>query len=174
MHSFFQHYREVEQRDGTTAMKYAPMKKTIYSLGALREVLAAANRRYLELLSSIDDPHDGQTKLRRLSQTLHEDARSYRGFNFFDPQDELLFQVIARGEFNISGFDNQRLRAFLPQLNSGQVSRLLKRLRTHGLIKKATHCYKYYLTALGRQVIALGLRLKNLVIIPQLTQTPAH
>jgi hypothetical protein len=171
--TFFQHYREVEQRDGTTAMKYAPMKKTIYSLGALREVLAAANRRYLEFLSSLDDPSDGQTKLRRLSQTLHEDARSYRGFNFFDPQDELLLQVIARGEFNISGFHNQRLRTFLPQLNSGQVSRLLKRLRTHGLIKKATHCYKYYLTALGRQVIALGLRLKNLVIIPQLTQTPA-
>jgi hypothetical protein len=172
--TFFQHYREVEQRDGTTAMKYAPMKKTIYSLGALREVLAAANRRYLEFLSSIDDPSDGQTKLRRLSQPLQEDARSYRGFNFFDPQDELLFQVIARGEFNISGFHNQRLRAFLPQLNSGQVSRLLKRLRTHGLIKKASRCYKYYLTALGRQVIALGLRLKNLVIIPQLTQTPAH
>jgi|SRR5579859_3408577 len=172
--TFFQHYREVEQRDGTTAMKYAPMKKTIYSLGALREVLAAANRRYLEFLSSIDDPSDGQTKLRRLSQTLHEDARSYRGFNFFDPQDELLFQVIARGEFNISGFHNQHLRAFLPQLNSGQVSRVLKRLRTHGLIKKANRCYKYYLTALGRQVIALGLRLKNLVIIPQLTQTPAH
>jgi hypothetical protein len=27
-------------------MKFAPMKKTIYSLGALREVLGAANRRY--------------------------------------------------------------------------------------------------------------------------------
>jgi hypothetical protein len=35
--------------------------------------------------------------------------------------------IVTRGEFNISGFHNQRLRAFLPQLNSGQVSRLLKR-----------------------------------------------
>lgn len=170
--TFFQHYREVEQRDGTTAMKFAPMKKTIYSLGALREVLAAANRRYLEFLSALDDPSGGIGKLSRLSQTVREQARSYRGFNFFDPRDELLFQVIARGEFNISGFTNRRLRGFLPEFSSGQVSRLLKRLRTHGLIKKTSHGYKYYLTAMGRQVTALGLRLKNLVIIPHLAPIP--
>ena len=37
--SFFKHYREVEQRHGEAVMKFAPMQKTIYSLGALREVL---------------------------------------------------------------------------------------------------------------------------------------
>ena len=172
--TFFRHYREVEQRHGTTVMKYAAMKKTIYSLGALREVLAAANRRYLAFISAIDDPSEGIRKLTKISETLHEDARSYRGFNFFDLEDHLLFQIIARGEFNISGFQNKRLRAFLSGLNSGQVSRLLKRLRTHGLIKKANRCYKYYLTPLGRQVIALGLKLKNLVIVPELAQAPAH
>jgi hypothetical protein len=31
----------------------------------------------------------------------------------------------------------------------------------------------YYLTALGRQVTALGLRLKNLVIVPELAPLPA-
>jgi hypothetical protein len=43
----------------------------------------------------------------------------------------------------------------------------------HGLIKKANRCYKYYLTVLGRQVIALGLKLKNLLIVPELAQAPA-
>jgi DNA-binding IclR family transcriptional regulator len=79
-----------------------------------------------------------------------------------------VFQVIARGEFGIRGFHNRRLPSLLPGFNSGQVSRLLKRLRVHGLIKKIGHGYKYYLTALGRQVTALGLRLKDLVIIPHL------
>ncbi len=51
-------------------------------------------------------------------------------------------------------------------------SRILRRLRTHGLIKKASHCYKYYLTALGKQVVALGLKLKELVIIPELAAAP--
>ena len=149
------------------------MKKTIYSLGALREVLAAANRRYLEFLSTLDDPSGGIGKLGHLSATIHEEMRSYRGFNFFDPRDEQLFQVLARGEFNISGFHNQRLRTFLPAFTSGQVSRVLKRLRTHGLIKKISHGYKYYLTTLGRQVAALGLRLKHLVIIPALASASA-
>ncbi|HYL73226.1 MAG TPA: hypothetical protein VEU96_03420, partial [Bryobacteraceae bacterium] len=60
-------------------------------------------------------------------------------------------------------------RARFPQYSSGQMSRMLRRLRTHGLIKKATHCYKYYLTTLGKQVVALVLKLKELVIIPELT-----
>ena len=46
--SFFKHYREVEQRRGESVMKSAPVKKTIYTLGPVRELLGAANRRYLE------------------------------------------------------------------------------------------------------------------------------
>ena len=172
--SFFKHYREVEQRNGESVMKFAPMKKTIYSLGALREVLGAANRRYLEFLSAIDDPSNGIDKLNKITRTVHEQARSYRGFNFFDPNDEALFLALARGEFTISGVQNKALRARFPQYPSGQISRILRRLRTHGLIKKASHCYKYYLTVLGKQVVALGLKLKELVIIPQLAAPPCR
>jgi hypothetical protein len=166
--SFFKHYREVEQRNGEAVMKFAPMKKTIYSLGPLRELLLAANRRYLEFLSAIDDPSNGIDKLNKITRTVHEEARSYRGFNFFDQDDEALFLALARGEFTISGVQNKALRARFPQYNSGQMSRILRRLRTHGLIKKASHCYKYYLTVLGKQAVALGLKLKQLVIIPEL------
>ena len=171
--SFFKHYREVEQRNGESVMKFAPLKKTIYSLGPLRELLQAANRRYLEFLSAIDDPSNGRDKLHKITATVHEEARSYRGFNFFDPDDEALFVALARGEFTISGVQNKALRTRFPQYNSGQISRMLRRLRTHGLIKKASHCYKYYMTALGKQVVALGLKLKELVIIPELAAAPA-
>jgi hypothetical protein len=58
------------------------------------------------------------------------------------------------------------LRRFLPHLNSGQVPRLLKRLRLHGLIKKVAHGYKYYVTTFGKDVLATGLKLRELVIIP--------
>ena len=79
-----------------------------------------------------------------------------------------MFRSIARGEFNISGLQNKTLRSFLKDKNSGQVSRLLKRLRVHGLIKKVGHTYKYYLTQFGKDVVATGLKLRELVIIPQL------
>jgi hypothetical protein len=134
--SFFRHYRTVEQRNGEAVMKFAPMKKTIYSLGALQELLHAANRRYLEFLSAIDDPSAGLRNLTTITRTVQQNARSYRGFNFFDEADEALLVALARGEFTISGVQNKALRARFPQYNSGQMSRILRRLRAHGLLKR--------------------------------------
>ncbi len=166
--TFFKHYREVEHRDGARETKWAPMQKTIYSLPALRELLEAANRRYLEFLSTITDPRAGRDKLDKLSRTIQQEDRSYPGFNLFDPDDDMLFRTMMRGEFNISGLQNKTLRRHLPGKNSGQVSRLLKRLRVHGLIKKVGRTYKYYLTQSGKDVLVTGLKLRELVIIPQL------
>jgi hypothetical protein len=119
-------------------------------------------------LSAIEDPRNGRDKLDRLSPPVQNHGRSDPGFNLFDAGDEALFTAIARGEFNISGIKNHRLRRFLPEKNSGQVSRLLKRLRLHGLIKKVGHTYKYYLTQFGKAAITTALKLRELVIIPQL------
>lgn len=166
--TFFKHYREVEHRDGSKETKWASMQKTIYSLPALRELLEAANRRYLEFLSAIENPRNGRDRLDKLSRPVCSEGRSYSGFNLFDTNDESVFCAIARGEFNVSGMQNKTLRRFLPDQSSGQVSRLLKRLRVHGLIKKVGHTYKYYLTQLGKAVIATGLKLRELVIIPEL------
>ena len=171
--SFFKHYREVEHRDGSKEMKYAHMRKTIYSLPALRELLLAANRRYLEFLSALDDDSAGTDKLNKISRALEENGRSYRGFNFFDEDDQELFESLLRGEFNISGFQSKNLRRRLKGKTSGQISRLLKRLRLHGLIKKIGKTYKYYLTSFGKQVMTLGLKLKELHIVPQLSTAAA-
>jgi hypothetical protein len=172
--TFFKHYREVEHRDGSKETKWASMQKTIYSLPALRELLEAANRRYLEFLSAIEDPRAGRNKLDKLSQPVEQEGRRYAGFNLFDPDDESLLCSIVRGEFNISGLQNKSLRRHLHEYNSGQVSRLLKRLRTHGLIKKVGHTYKYYVTAFGKQVVAPALKLRERVVIPQLAPASAH
>src|SRR2546426_9225587 len=70
--SFFKHYREVEHR-GRRRKKpnfvWAAMKKSIYSLAPLRQVLAAANNRYLEFISTLDDPSAGIKHLNKLSRT---------------------------------------------------------------------------------------------------------
>src|SRR6202453_4992573 len=150
--TFFKHYREVEHRDGSRETKWASMQKTIYSLPALRELLEAANRRYREFLSAIEDPRAGRDKLDKLSQPVEQEGRRYPGFNLFDPDDQNLLCSIVRGEFNISGLQNKTLRLHLPERSSSQVSRLLKRLRTHGLLKKIGHTYKYYVTAFGKEV----------------------
>jgi len=166
--SFFQHYRKVVHRDGTESHKFAPFKKTIYSLPELARVLGDANRRYLEFLSAIDDPTNGIKDVEKVSRPVHADHRTYRGFNLFHGDDLDLFLAIIRGEFNITGFRNADLQQRLPSKTSQQISALIRRLRKHGLIKKVTRNYKYYLTALGRRVTAIALKLRELFIIPSL------
>jgi len=171
--TFFQHHRTVEHRDGTREFKLAPVRKSIYSLPVLRALLGAATHRYLDFLAAIEDPHPGLRALEKIATPVHEGDRSYRGFNLFHGPDLDLFRAILRGEFTISGFQARQLRPHLPESSGAQLSRLLKRLRTHGLIKKIGKRYKYYLTTLGRTVATAALKLRELVIIPLLNQPVA-
>jgi hypothetical protein len=73
--------------------------------------------------------------------------------------------LLTRGEFCISGFTNRNLREHLRE-SSSQITRLLKRLRVHGLIKKVAGRHKYYLTQFGRQVVKMVLKLREMYVIP--------
>ena len=170
--SFFKHYRQVEHRNGQTETKFAPLQKTIYSLGVLRELLGAANRRYLEFLSDLSDPTAGVRKVEKLAQTVRQgkgkEQRSSKGFNLFDRDDLELFVALAQGQWQITGLHNAALRRLLQDKSGPQVSRLLKRLRLHGLLKKIGKTYKYYLTKMGQEVLLTALKLRELVVIPAL------
>lgn len=149
------------------------MKKTIYSLGALRQSVAASNRRYLAFVMQLEDPRASLEKLDRVTRKESENGRTYRGRNFFDQQDREVLEAIGQGEFCIRGMQNKTLRKLLPGRSTQQVSRTIKRLRTHGLVKKTARSYKYYPTPLGREVVAAGLRLKQFVILEELRKDQA-
>jgi hypothetical protein len=166
--SFFKHHRLVEHRDGKSEKKLAPMRKTIYSLPILAEMMAASNRRYLDFLSAIDDPTNALRDLDRVCRPVKENERSYRGFNLFHGDDQSIFETIARQEFFISGFRNRQLQSFFPHKSPAQISHVLKRLHHHGLIRKIGCTYKYYLSKLGKRIVALGLKLKEMSIVPLL------
>jgi hypothetical protein len=168
--TFFQQWRVVEHRTGEHETKWAPMKKTLSNLGPLQDLLQAANRRYLEFLSALDTPTGGEAQLRRLTESQTENGHHYKGFNFFATEDAHVFRLLLRGEFAISGLTARALRALLPGKSSGQVSRLLKRLRVHGVLKKIGARYKYYLTDFGRQVLTLGLTLRERQAVPALAR----
>jgi hypothetical protein len=166
--SFFKHFRKVEHKDGSTSKKFTSMKKNIYSLWALIEIAKSVNRRYLEFISTIEERKVGTKRLRMVTQRVEENNRGYKGLNFFDENDTKIILILTRGEFNISGFRNKDLRKYLSQKSSGQISRILKRLKLHGIIKKATKSYKYYLTKMGKEVAMTSMKLKEFVIIPAL------
>ena len=166
--SFFQQYRQVQHRDGSTSKKFAKMKRTIYSLPPLSETLLAVNTRYLKFISAIDTPEAGHDKLQRLTETVEQKNRRYKGFNLLAEEDASLFRLLLNGQFLIQGFSNRTLRLHLPHKNSAQMSRLLKRLRVHGIIRKVHKRHRYYLTQFGRQSGVLALKLREMFIIPHL------
>jgi hypothetical protein len=163
----------VEHRDGTSEYKLAPLKKSIYSLGDLRRLLLASNRRYLEFISAIDDPTNGTKILDKISQPERDAHRTYKGFNFFCEEDRSVLLAIVRGENVITGFRHADLSQQLPGASTNQVSRYIKRLRVHGIIKRIGRRYKYYITDLGRRAVLTGLKLRELFVIPQLNALPS-
>jgi hypothetical protein len=169
--SFFRHHRRVEHKDGSWQMKIAPVKKSIYSLPAIAQILLAANRRYLEFLATLEDPSDGHRHLDKLSNTVRKDGRTHRGFNFFRNDDLGLILSLVRGEFLIHGFSSKTLRAHLGW-TAAQVSRALRRLRMHGVIRKIGRTYRYHLTAFGRLTLIAGLHLRRFVLLPALNPFP--
>lgn len=99
---------------------------------------------------------------------MDADDRSYKGFNLFSDDDLKLFEVLARGEFNINGLQNKSLRKQLPTMTSSTMTRILKRLHVHGIIRKVGKTYKYYISKLGKAVITAGMAIRNMSVIPQL------
>jgi DNA-binding IclR family transcriptional regulator len=94
--------------------------------------------------------------------------RSFKGVNFFDIIDQALLRAVQRSEFNIHGLARRDLMRLLPEFTPSSVSRQLRRLRVHGLLKRAANTYRYYLTRTGRLVIAALERITTFTIIPAL------
>jgi len=166
--SAFKHYRVVEHREGPATRALAPVRKTIYSLTDLREILRGCNRRYLEYLSSLDDFSAGIRALHRLTQPRAINGRRVRGLNFFSRPEQNLLAALQRPGFNIAGLRRADLLPMLGQCAPATLTRQLARLRHLGVIKRVTGTYRYYLTRAGRAAIAAGRRLSEHLIVPAL------
>lgn len=171
--SFFKHYRTVEHRDGSTSQQMAPVLKNIFSLKVLTGLMLAANTRYIAFISAIEDHSVGKKKLQKITTSKMENSRTYKGFNFFEKADQDVLVHLTSGEFTISGFRCKDLKKRFKNYSSFKISRILKRLRVIGLIKRIGKTYKYYITTLGSEAIITALKLKNIVIIPQLNNSIA-
>jgi hypothetical protein len=164
--SFFKHHRKVEHRRGPASRQLAPLKKSIYSLIDLREILLACNRRYIAHLSALDDFSAGIRALDRLTKPREVDGKTVQGINFFAPVDKALLHALQDPKVNIAGIRRRDLLADLAILSPTRLSRQLRRLLNLGVIKRATGTYRYYLTKAGRAATAAAEWLTEAVVIP--------
>jgi hypothetical protein len=164
--SFFKHHRKVEHREGPPTRTLAPVKKSIYSLIDLREILLGCNRRYLAHLSALDDFSAGVRALGRLTRPRDVDGRTVKGINFFEPGDSALLHALQNPRVNIAGIRRGDLLADLRMFSPTRLSRQLCRLLDISVIKRAAGTYRYYLTKAGRAATAAAQQLKQATIVP--------
>ncbi len=170
--SFLKTYREVIHQDGSSSLKNAPVKKSIYSLGDLRRLMTRANQRYLTHIGGLEERSVETTVLEKLTSPVSDGntKRTVSGMSFFSGDDKLLFHSLLDGEYRLNGITNRNLRnKQLAGWSSGKVSRALKRLRLHGLIKKVANTYKYHTTNLCERILAPLLKFKTRILIPAIS-----
>jgi hypothetical protein len=164
--SFFKHHRKVEHREGPPTRELARVKKSIYSLIDLREILLGCNRRYLAHLSALDDFSAGIRALDRLTKLRRVKQKTVKGINFFEPGDAALLHALQNPWVNIAGIRRADLLPCLEMFSPNRLSRQLRRLLDLGVIKRVVGTYRYYLTKAGRAATAAAERLTAATIIP--------
>jgi hypothetical protein len=160
--------RRLRTREGRREMVWCPMNKGVINLYRYREVALAANRRYLDALSVVDDPAPAYRQVEELTEPVVVSGRSHAGFNPASPGDVRLFQAVLDGDHVLRGIRNADIRAALygstedaaeRRRQSHAVGRMLKRLHVRGLIVKVPHSHRWHVSRKGHQVLGAVVRL---------------
>jgi hypothetical protein len=154
--------------------KWLRLRSGVADLHRRAQVSQAANERYLDALSTVDASTPLADLLQSISNPTTWNGKRVRALRPWAQEDVELFRAVNRGEFAINGFRNRDLQALLfkgvphspqeKQRQSGRVSRLLRLLRAHHLIKKVPSTYRYVLTAKGSHIIAAILTAQRLTL----------
>jgi hypothetical protein len=141
-----------------------PLRKGVVDIKARARISQAINNRYLDALAAADTDKTVQQILSTVLQPTDLNGRRVRPLHPWSAPDIEVLRAVGHGEFLTNGFQNRDLVAILypavaddPQERrraSGRISRLLRILRAHGLIRRVEHSYRYLVTNRGRQVIA--------------------
>jgi DNA-binding MarR family transcriptional regulator len=141
-----------------------PLRKGVADIQARARIGQAINNRYFDALATADTDKTVQQILSAVLKPTDLCGRRVRALRPWSSPDLEVLRAIGHGEFLTNGFRNRDLVAILyPDLRddkkdrrraSGRISRLLRILRAHGLIRRVEHSYRYHVTNRGRQVIA--------------------
>lgn len=166
----FKVFRSKQGGDGRER-HWLPMRKGIADLKRRADVSQSANNRYLDAMAVVNVPVAVKNLAQEILKPTTLNERRVRAINPWSEEDASLLESVMRGEFTINGFRNRDLRSFLfpgidkskdeQRRESARVSRKLRLLRAHGLIKKVPHTHRYHVTEKGRAIISALLAARN-------------
>jgi hypothetical protein len=143
-------------------LAWRTMRRGVADLHRRAKVSQAANERYLDALAQVDSEKPLGQLVDGLCRPVKWKGKRVRALHPWG-QDVAGLEVISRGEFALNGFRNRDLREHLfasapssrdeARRRSGQVTRKLRILRGHGLVKKVPRTHRYVLTEKGQAIV---------------------
>jgi hypothetical protein len=144
-------------------LAWRPLRKGIADLHRRTEISQRANERLLNALASVDDNRTLQELTAPLQRPVVWNGRRVRALRPLG-EDQALLAAVEHGDFLVNGFRNRDLQTLLyaqPAIasterrrRSAAISRKLRMLRAHGLIRKVPRTHRYHVTESARPILA--------------------
>ena len=158
----FKVYRRPEG-DPEGAQRWYRLRKGVADLYRRAEICQKANERYLNALAGVDSSTMLEELIADIQRPVMQKGKRSRALQPFAEPDACLLESISRGDFLLNGLRNRQLQDLLypkpaadqkqRRKRSAAVSRKLRLLRAHHLIRKVPGTHRYHVTELGRQIL---------------------
>lgn len=142
--------------------KRLPMRKGIADIPQRAQISADINRRVSEQLAGMETTTPIKDQLINLTRPVHKNGRKARALDLFGKDRELLL-ALSDPAFALNGITNKKLQELLRasawangksgNALSGRISRHLRILRAHGILRKMPNQNRYLLTPKGQQSV---------------------
>ena len=159
--------------DPQGSCEWRPMRKGIADIGRRAEVSQASNNRYANALAGLNTDIPINELVDPVCRAVIWNGRKMRGLRPWSRDDQLLISTISRGEFVVNGFRNRDLVGVLfpgsqsveeKRRNADRITRKLRLLRAHGIIRKVSKTHRYVFTKKGRQIATAILEYRNVTM----------
>jgi hypothetical protein len=143
-------------------LQWRKMRKGIADLHRRAEVSQQTNDRLIHALASVDDSQRLEELIAKIQQPVKWQGRRVRALRPLG-DDRPLLEAINNGDFLLNGFRNRDLQSILygtktasreeQRRRSAAISRRLRMLRSHGLIRKVAHTHRYHVNPNARTML---------------------
>ena len=169
--SEFRVLRVFTDEAGRRERRWCEMRKGVANLWRYYVVGMASNRRYLDALTAAVPQGEGARALDALCRPRTNHGRRVARFNPIGRSDLALFRAVLAGEHTIRGFRNTDITARLyrpppkdrdeAHRRCERVSRLIAKLRGHGLVAKVPRTRLYRPTRYGYRVMTAAISIHD-------------
>lgn len=143
------------------------LRRGVADLHRRAVVSQQVNERYLQGWANLENEVRLEQYTARMERPVSWNHQRVRALHPFEAEDGRLLDAVSRTEFALHGFRNRDLQALLfatpttdPAMRrrrSAQVSRKIRLLRAHGLIRKIPGQHRYHLTQFGGKAVTAVL-----------------